>query len=37
MIRNTTGFIATGFTAAPVLSASFAGVTTVVGMPVFQG
>lgn len=37
MIRNTIGFIATGFTAAPVLSASFAGVTPAVGMPVFQG
>ncbi len=37
MIRNTTGFIATGFTAAPVLSAPFAGVTTAVGMPVSLG
>jgi len=37
MIRNTTGFTATGFIAAPVLSAPFAGVTAVVGMPALQG
>jgi len=37
MIRNTTGFAATGFIAVPVLSAPFAGVTTVVGMPSHQG
>ena len=36
MIRNTTGFTAPGFTAAPVLSAPLRGVTTVVGMPVRQ-
>ncbi len=32
MIRTITGFTATGFIAAPVLSAPAAGVTTVVGM-----
>jgi hypothetical protein len=36
MIRNTTGSLATGFTAAPVLSAPLRGVTTAVGMPVPQ-
>ncbi len=36
MIRNTTGFIATGFTAVPVLSASLRGVTAAVGMPARQ-
>lgn len=36
MIRITTGFAATGFTAVPVLSAPLRGVTTVVGMPVHQ-
>ncbi|MDF2992296.1 MAG: hypothetical protein K0S37_2810 [Microbacterium sp.] len=37
MIRNTTGFAATGFIAAPVLSASFAGVTTAAGTPTSLG
>ena len=36
MIRNTTGFFATGFTAAPVLSAPLRGVTTAVGVPARQ-
>lgn len=37
MIRITTGFTATGFIAAPVLSAPATGVTTAVGMPHLQG
>jgi len=37
MIRNITGFTATGFVATPVLSAPLAGVTTAVGMPSRQG
>lgn len=36
MICTITGFTATGFTAAPVLSASLRGVTTAVGMPARQ-
>lgn len=36
MICTITGFAATGFTAAPVLSAPLRGVTTAVGMPVLQ-
>lgn len=37
MIRNTTGFTATGFTAVPVLSEPLAGVITAVGTPSRQG
>lgn len=33
MIRSTIGFTATGFTAAPALSAPVTGVTAAAGMP----
>lgn len=33
MIRSINGFTATGFTAAPALSAPVTGVTAAVGMP----
>ena len=36
MICNTSGSLATGFTAAPVLSAPLSGVTTAVGVPARQ-